>query len=286
MIAMRFYTSRRRCCVASWRGSLLAPAVAPGRRVDQAPPRGDAGADAKPQPKAPQRGSALPKTPAEREKTLSDLYALLATADDEDTAKAIADAIERVWLHSGSATIDLLMERSIKAMSDKKIRPGPEAARPRGRAGARLHRGLEPPRLRALRAEATSSARWATCGARWRSIPTTSRRSTGSARSCARSARRSRRSRPSSSCSTCTPTGRAPSRPSRSSSARSTARASDRAACLRLPAPAPSPLVERTRGRDLQPRSSRAQLVVTLRGAAVSHLAELVTVRLFCPSLA
>ena len=63
----------------------------------------------------------MPKTPAEREKTLSDLYALLATADDEDTAKAITDAIERVWLHSGSATIDVLMERSIKAMSQKKV---------------------------------------------------------------------------------------------------------------------------------------------------------------------
>jgi tetratricopeptide (TPR) repeat protein len=72
-------------------------------------------------PPAVQRGSTLPKTPAEREKSLSDLYALLATADDEETAKAISDAIERVWLHSGSATIDLLMERSIKAMSDKKI---------------------------------------------------------------------------------------------------------------------------------------------------------------------
>src|SRR5215470_6055596 len=68
-----------------------------------------------------QRGSALPKTPAEREKTLSDLYALLATADDEESSKAIADAIERVWLHSGSATIDLLMERAIKAMNDKKV---------------------------------------------------------------------------------------------------------------------------------------------------------------------
>jgi tetratricopeptide (TPR) repeat protein len=72
-------------------------------------------------PPAAQRGSTLPKSPAEREKTLSDLYALLATADDEETAKAISDAIERVWLHSGSPTIDLLMERSIKAMSDKKV---------------------------------------------------------------------------------------------------------------------------------------------------------------------
>jgi len=52
---------------------------------------------------------------------LNDLYALLATADDEESAKAVADAIERVWLHSGSATIDLLMERSMKAVTDKKL---------------------------------------------------------------------------------------------------------------------------------------------------------------------
>jgi tetratricopeptide (TPR) repeat protein len=74
-----------------------------------------------PKPPAGRPGSVLPKTPAEREKTLSDLYALLATADDEESAKAIADAIERVWVHSGSATIDLLMERSIKAMNEKKV---------------------------------------------------------------------------------------------------------------------------------------------------------------------
>jgi tetratricopeptide (TPR) repeat protein len=63
--------------------------------------------------------STLPKTPAEREKTLSDLYALLATADGEDSAKAIADAIERIWQHSGSPTIDVLMERSTKALGAK-----------------------------------------------------------------------------------------------------------------------------------------------------------------------
>jgi tetratricopeptide (TPR) repeat protein len=74
-----------------------------------------------PKPPAARPGSALPKTPAEREKTLSDLYALLATAEDEESAKAISDAIERVWVHSGSATIDLLMERSIKAMNEKKV---------------------------------------------------------------------------------------------------------------------------------------------------------------------
>jgi tetratricopeptide (TPR) repeat protein len=72
-------------------------------------------------PKAYRRGSALPKTPAEREKMLSDLYALLATAEDENGAKAVAEAIERVWQHSGSPTIDLLMERAMHAVADEKL---------------------------------------------------------------------------------------------------------------------------------------------------------------------
>ena len=66
-------------------------------------------------------GPALPNTPAEREKMLSDLYALLATADGEDSAKAVAEAIERVWQHSGSATIDLLMDRAMHAVADNKL---------------------------------------------------------------------------------------------------------------------------------------------------------------------
>jgi tetratricopeptide (TPR) repeat protein len=71
--------------------------------------------------KAGQRGSApaLPKSPEEREKILSDLYAHLATASDDESAKSVAEAIERVWLSSGSDTIDLLMERSMKAVNDK-----------------------------------------------------------------------------------------------------------------------------------------------------------------------
>jgi len=98
-------------------GFLAGAALAQDPKATQEPPK----ASPEPKAKAPNRGSALPKTPAEREKTLSDLYALLATSDDEETAKAITDAIERVWLHSGSATIDVLMERSIKAMSQKKV---------------------------------------------------------------------------------------------------------------------------------------------------------------------
>ena len=61
----------------------------------------------------------LPRTPAERDRVLSDLYALLATAEDENSAKAIADRIERIWLHSGSPTVDLLFRRAMQAIAAK-----------------------------------------------------------------------------------------------------------------------------------------------------------------------
>ena len=119
MLGMRFYRSLLALVVAAalLPGSAATPASAQEPKAKEDPPA----ATAEPKGKAPRRGSTLPKTPAEREKTLSDLYALLATADDEDAAKAISDAIERVWLHSGSATIDVLMERAIKAMAQKNI---------------------------------------------------------------------------------------------------------------------------------------------------------------------
>ena len=110
MMAMRIHPTT---LVALALALLLGSSLSPAWSQDGPAPRPAA-------PPAAKQGSALPKTPAEREKTLSDLYALLATADDEESAKAIADAIERIWLHSGSATIDLLMERSIKAMAEKK----------------------------------------------------------------------------------------------------------------------------------------------------------------------
>ena len=128
MMAMRFHSS---VLAAFALALLLGPSLSPawsqgpppaGPPAAGPPPAGPpaAGPPAVGPPTAP-RGSALPKTPAEREKTLSDLYAILATSDDEESAKAITDAIERVWLHSGSTTIDLLMERSIRAMAEKKV---------------------------------------------------------------------------------------------------------------------------------------------------------------------
>jgi tetratricopeptide (TPR) repeat protein len=74
-------------------------------------------------PKSAKRGPptpTLPKTAIERDRALGDLYALLATAEDENAAKAIAEGIERIWLHSGSPTVDLLLGRAMKAVGEKK----------------------------------------------------------------------------------------------------------------------------------------------------------------------
>jgi tetratricopeptide (TPR) repeat protein len=64
-------------------------------------------------------GLALPDTPAQRAKILENLYAHLATAEDAQSAAPIVEAIERIWLHSGSDTVSLLMERSLKAVAEK-----------------------------------------------------------------------------------------------------------------------------------------------------------------------
>ena len=122
---------------------LTAPAAAQsGAKEPRATeaPKGPSGQDAKPAPpqaqpptlptppavaeppgrkaKSPDR---LPQTAEEKSKLLADLYAHLQTADDEEAAKKVAEAIERLWQHSGSDTINLLMQRSSKAITDKKI---------------------------------------------------------------------------------------------------------------------------------------------------------------------
>ena len=63
----------------------------------------------------------LPGTAAERIKLLANLYAYLATAEDEKQAQPIAQAIERLWLFAGSDTIQLLMDRAAKAIAVKDL---------------------------------------------------------------------------------------------------------------------------------------------------------------------
>ena len=57
-------------------------------------------------------GPPAPTTSEQSAKLLDELYARLATAPDQATADQIAQAIEQLWLHSGSPTADLLVARA------------------------------------------------------------------------------------------------------------------------------------------------------------------------------
>ena len=50
---------------------------------------------------------------------LDNLYALLATAEDEQSAEQTTTAIARIWSVSGSDTVTVLMARAIKAAQEK-----------------------------------------------------------------------------------------------------------------------------------------------------------------------
>lgn len=86
----------------------------PNGTVPPTPPSDD---QAKPGsgPSKPQLGKVLPDSPAERAKVLDDLYAHLATAPDEATAKPYSEAIERLWQAPGSDTVIVLMDRATNA---------------------------------------------------------------------------------------------------------------------------------------------------------------------------
>jgi len=54
-----------------------------------------------------------------RQKVLDDLFERLVKAQDETEARGVTGAIERVWMHSGSDTADLLMNRAMQALKRK-----------------------------------------------------------------------------------------------------------------------------------------------------------------------
>jgi tetratricopeptide (TPR) repeat protein len=64
-----------------------------------------------------------PEAPApvtvSRAEKLDQLFATLKTAADKGAAKEAENAIVRLWLESGSDTVDLLMSWTLKAMEDK-----------------------------------------------------------------------------------------------------------------------------------------------------------------------
>lgn len=91
------------------------------KAAEPAQPRGPGGGDKSAARKAPPPIAVQqPRTPAEREKALSDLYAHLATAANAEGAKQVASSIERLWLNSGSDTVAVLMERATAAHQGKK----------------------------------------------------------------------------------------------------------------------------------------------------------------------
>jgi len=96
------------------------PQVAP---APKSPPANDGkeGDSATEPPKDPiaKLGEATPSTSEERDRLLTNLYALLATAEGEEPANRIAGAIERLWSFSGSDTVQLLMDRANKALKEK-----------------------------------------------------------------------------------------------------------------------------------------------------------------------
>lgn len=65
-----------------------------------------------------------PQTPEElrkhRQELLDSLFERLVDADNERSAQLLETAVWQVWLRSGSVTVDLLMQQSIKAMNDSK----------------------------------------------------------------------------------------------------------------------------------------------------------------------
>ena len=54
-----------------------------------------------------------------REEVLDSLFARLAASENEERADLVVASIWRVWLDSGSDTIDLLTRRAIKAMEEE-----------------------------------------------------------------------------------------------------------------------------------------------------------------------
>ena len=83
-----------------------------------AAPQGFAAAGDK--PGASNSAQVKPADPEEgRRKVLDELFERLAKAQDEVEAKGLTGAIERVWMHSGSDTADLLMGRAMQALQRK-----------------------------------------------------------------------------------------------------------------------------------------------------------------------
>ncbi len=93
-----------------------APMPEPKQKQDSPPAADDKSGKAprtRPQLKAP--GASIPENPAMRARLKRDLYALLAAAQDQESATTIANSIERLWIAGVGDTAQVLMERAAKS---------------------------------------------------------------------------------------------------------------------------------------------------------------------------
>ena len=74
---------------------------------------------------AQEKPGAAAETPAQlkqrQAELLDGLFQRLGKVDDESTAEVLEKAVWQIWLRSGSDTVDVLMQQSIKAMNDEKM---------------------------------------------------------------------------------------------------------------------------------------------------------------------
>ncbi|MGQ0672308.1 MAG: tetratricopeptide repeat protein [Hyphomicrobium sp.] len=100
-----------------------APELDRGSRADsgEKPPEGDGTKPGDRSGSAAGGPPVAPDTAEIRAELLKDLYVHLGQTKDADTAAAIAGQIERMWFVSGSDTVDLLMQRAIRALTDKQL---------------------------------------------------------------------------------------------------------------------------------------------------------------------
>ena len=93
---------------APYPGPHLGPAPKPGAKAEKGEPG--------------MMGLPWPKSPEEASKTLSSLYAFLATESEHRMGGDIGAAIERLWRYSGGDTVNLLIDRA-EAFSMKNESP-------------------------------------------------------------------------------------------------------------------------------------------------------------------
>ena len=92
----------------------------PPRATEDPPGKGDSPRmSGKKSPR--QTPHSIPTEQAQRANVLDRLFGQLKTSPDSDSAKGVAEAIQRVWLRSGSDTADLLMTRAVTAMAVKDL---------------------------------------------------------------------------------------------------------------------------------------------------------------------